>query len=77
MAVRLNKRHQSTVIDKIQSSQLVNALNEHALGERDMTPTQVRAAEVLLRKTMADLKQTDHTGEVQHHFPGITIQPPR
>jgi hypothetical protein len=65
MAVRLNPRHQSSVIARIQSSQLVNALQDHALGKNDMSVTQVRAAEVLLRKTTPDLKQTDHTGSIE------------
>jgi len=76
MAVRLNKRHQASVISKIQTSQLINRLQDHAHGKVDLVTTQVKAIEILLRKTVPDLKQTEHSGEIGHVFPGITITPP-
>jgi hypothetical protein len=62
MAERLNKRHQQFVRDKIQASQLVNRLTNHALGKEEMTATQVRAAEVLLKKSVPDLSATELSG---------------
>lgn len=59
MAARLNRRHQDMVREKIRASQIINRLENHALGECDMTPTQVKAAEVLLRKTLPDLSAID------------------
>lgn len=55
MAARLRLKHQDEVRAKIQASQLVNALQKHVDGNNNMSPTQVRAAEILLRKAMPDL----------------------
>lgn len=65
MAARLNKRHQDFVRDKIQASQLINVLQNHALGltEQELTPTRLKAIEILLRKSVPDLSQVAHTGE--------------
>jgi hypothetical protein len=35
---------------------LINRLTNHVLGKCDMTPSQVRAAQLVLRKTWPDLK---------------------
>lgn len=59
MAARLNPRHQDMVREKIRASQLINRLMDHALGEVDMSATQVRAAEALLKKCLPDLKSSD------------------
>lgn len=55
MAERLRKMHQDDVRTKIQTSQLINRLQNHALGELEMEPSQIKAAEVLIRKTLPDL----------------------
>lgn len=67
MAARLRARHQDEIRTKIQASQLVNRLTAHALGKTEMTPTQVKAAEILLRKSMPDLSQVQGTGEAGAH----------
>ena len=46
---------EKSVRDKIKTSMLVNALNEHALGNKNMVATQIRAAEILLKKVIPDL----------------------
>jgi len=51
--------------DKIKNSNILNALIQHAVGERDMSSTQVQAGLGLLKKVMPDLKSVDHTGEVE------------
>lgn len=51
----INKLHQADVRSKIQASQLVNRLTNHALGEVELSATQVRAIEILLKKTIPDL----------------------
>ena len=48
---------------KIQASQLINRVQSHAFGEVDMTPTQLKAAEILLKKVAPDLARTEMTGE--------------
>jgi len=47
---------------KIQNSNILNALIEHAEGKRDMSATQVSAGLGLLKKIMPDLAATTITG---------------
>lgn len=64
MAARLNKLHQQDVRLKIQTSQLINVLQEHALkGTKDFDPTRMKAIEILLKKSLPDLSSIEHTGE--------------
>jgi hypothetical protein len=51
---------------KIQNSNILNALIEHAQGERAMTATQVTAGLGLLKKALPDLTSVEHSGEQQH-----------
>lgn len=62
MAARLLKHHQADVRSKIQASQLVNRLTDHVHGKVEMTATQVRAAEILLKKTVPDLSSVEMSG---------------
>jgi hypothetical protein len=65
MAERLRKRHQDEVRTKIQTSQLVNVLQNHALGtdeDKEITPTRMKAIEILLRKALPDLSSTEISG---------------
>ena len=48
-------RHDDNTRAKIQAAQLINRLTAHATGEIELSSTQVRAIEVLLRKTLPDL----------------------
>ena len=62
MAARTNKiRHDEQTRLKIKTSQLINRLQNHALGECDMTSTQVRAAEIALKKVLPDLSESSVT----------------
>ena len=63
MAARLRLKHQDEVREKIRASQLVNRLEDHVLGEVEMTSTQVSAALGLLKKCVPDLSATELTGE--------------
>lgn len=57
MAARLNPRNQESVRQKIQVSQLLNVLTDHATGKiKEMEPTRIKAIEILLRKAMPDLQ---------------------
>lgn len=58
MAARLNPRHQEMVRTKIQGTQLVNALQDHVLGKKEMKASQVTAGLGLLKKIIPDLQQT-------------------
>jgi len=66
MAARMRKTHQEDVRAKIQASQLINVLQDHALGlTEELPPSRLKAIEILLRKTIPDLSQVqaEHTGE--------------
>lgn len=66
MAARIHKiRHDDETRAKIQTSQLINRLTDHALGDLKLEPTQVRAIEILLRKTLPDLTATELSGGVE------------
>lgn len=41
-------------------------LRKHVLGQVEMSATQIKAAEILLRKVVPDVKQVEHTGTVNH-----------
>jgi len=59
MAVRKKLTHDMKTRERIQTSQLVNRLINHALGKNEMTQTQVRAAEILLKKALPDLQSVE------------------
>lgn len=71
MAARKQLFHPDVVKQKIQTSQLINRLQNHALCTPDdpdlvkklMNADQVRAAFGLLAKTVPDLKATDENGD--------------
>jgi hypothetical protein len=49
--------------ERIKSGQLLKRLQEHALAPDDlMTANQIKAAEILLRKTIPDLKHVEVSG---------------
>jgi len=59
-------RHQEDVRRKIQSSQLLNRLTNHALGnlKNPMDATQVSAALGVLKKALPDLTATEISGDL-------------
>lgn len=63
MAARLRKTHQDDVRKKIQASQLINVLQDHALGKADLPQSRIKAIEILLRKTIPDLSQMQLSGD--------------
>lgn len=63
MPARMRKLHQDDVRAKIQTSQLVNRLENHALGKVDLSQTQIKAIEVLIRKTLPDLSAVTLQGD--------------
>jgi len=67
MAARLRSTHQEGVRAKIQTSQLVNRLQDHALGELELSKSQIKAIEVLIRKTLPDLSATELSGNIGVH----------
>lgn len=67
-ARKMRPFHTEEIRAKIQTSQLLNRLTDHALGKVELSATQVRAIEVLIKKTLPDLSAVDllatHQGEV-------------
>ena len=64
MAARLTKRLATQTRDGIQTSMILRRVQAHALGTLEMTVTQLRAAEILLRKTLPDLQSITHDGTI-------------
>lgn len=63
MAARKQLWHPDDVKAKIQASQLINRLTEHALSDEPiMDASQVAAASKLLNKVVPDLKAVEHSG---------------
>lgn len=59
MAARKQNWHPDGIREKIKVSQLVNRLNKFIKGEIDLTSQQVRAIEILLKKTVPDLSSVE------------------
>lgn len=56
MAARLRAKHQDEIRTKIQASQLINVLQDHALGlTEELSASRMKAIEILLRKSVPDL----------------------
>lgn len=63
MAARLNKRHSDEVRAKIQASALIHRLQSCAMGDIDLTPTQLSAINSLLDRSVPKLQQIQHVGD--------------
>lgn len=48
---------------RIKATHLVSRLHKHAMGEAEMSPTQIKAAEILLKKVAPDLARQEVSGE--------------
>src|SRR5262249_49426855 len=62
--------HPDDVREKIRASQLINRLQNHALGllKPELTISQVRAIEILLRKCVPDLAAAEIKSEQTHRY---------
>ena len=61
----IGKRHQEDVRAKIQASQLVNVLQNHALGNtEELSASRLKAIEILLRKSVPDLSSIQMDGDL-------------
>lgn len=49
--------------EKIRLSQMINRLEQCAMGEVELTPTQIKAAQLLLGKLVPDLARVENTGK--------------
>jgi hypothetical protein len=65
-----NKPWPDLVRDRIRAGKIVERLQDHVEGKTEMTPSQIRAAEILLKKVVPDLSSTEFKGTVEsvsHH----------
>lgn len=63
MAARIRKQHTDEIRAKIQVSQLINVLHNHALGDsEELSPTRMKAIELLLKKSLPDLSSIEISG---------------
>jgi hypothetical protein len=74
VAARKQRWHPDEVRKRIQASQLLNRLNDHALSQNEvkMDATQIQAARILLSKVLPDLASTTIQGDqekpIQHRL---------
>jgi len=74
MAVRLNLRQQEQTRSAIQTSQLINRLQDFALAKEgvDIDPNRLKAIEVLLRKSLPDLSSVVMSGDDDNPIKTVT-----
>lgn len=53
--VRLTKHQTETTREKIRAAHLINKLHSHIDGKTDLSTTQVRSIDILMRKCLPDL----------------------
>lgn len=70
---RLNPRHQDMVRHKIQASQIINRLQKCVDGDVEMTSVQVRAAGILLDRSVPTLTRTIIQGDGDNGVLQLTI----
>jgi hypothetical protein len=63
ITAKLNPRHQQLIRDKINAGLLVERLTECALGQTELTSQQMKAIEILLKKSVPDLSSVEMTGD--------------
>jgi hypothetical protein len=49
------------VRDRIKTSMLIRRLTDHVVGKVEVSPTQLKAIEILLKKSLPDLSSVDTT----------------
>lgn len=87
MAARTTKiRHDDETRAKIQTSQLLNRLNDHVFGKDgspvEISQTQMKAIEILLKKTLPDLSAVQIGGDdenpvnVLHRIERVIVNAP-
>lgn len=52
--------------DGVRASHIMKRLFDHALGENEMTATQIKAAQIVLGKIIPDLARTEVAGDAEN-----------
>jgi len=63
ITAKLNPRHQQLIRDKIQSALLIDKLHKVALEGLEITSQQMKAIEILLKKSVPDLSSVELSGD--------------
>ena len=68
MAARTNLRQQEQTRAAIQTSQLINRLQDYALGEKavELDSGRLKAIEILLRKSLPDMSSVAVSGDEEN-----------
>jgi hypothetical protein len=65
MPTRINKiRHDENTRLKIKVGNIITCLQKHLFEGSKLSPTQLKAAEILLRKSLPDMTSVEHSGEI-------------
>jgi hypothetical protein len=62
--VNLGTHSIDKIRSKIKTGVILDRVQKHILGEIEMSPTQMTAAQTLLRKVIPDLSAVEHSGSV-------------
>ncbi len=68
MATRRRLAQNDDTRQRIQTSQLINRLHGHVFDGVELSSTQLKAVEILLRKTLPDLTAAENKTEVLHRY---------
>ncbi len=63
MSEKLNRRHADSVRKLIQTQRIVQEMDKHFMGEREMSSTQVRVGEIMLNKSIPNLQAIAEVNE--------------
>lgn len=72
MAARIHLTHDAKTRERIQTSQLINRLQDNAFGKIELTPSQLKAIEILLKKSLPDLSAIQISGDADNPLNVIT-----
>jgi hypothetical protein len=59
--------HSEAAREKIRASLIIDRMQAHFEGKIELTMTQIRVGEILLRKCVPDLTAIDISGQLTHH----------
>jgi hypothetical protein len=65
ITAKLNPRHQQLIRDKINAALLIDKLQQCALEGLELTSQQMKAIEILLKKSVPDLQSVEMTGNAE------------
>lgn len=67
MAKRYNLTQNDACREKIRTTQLINRLQDHVFKDLELSATQLRAIEIMLKKVLPDLSAQELTGDVTQY----------